>query len=607
MTPPLSPLAPRLDLADRYDRLVLIAHPRHVPAAKALGDGATLVVSSDWMSWQDLMEAGQPAIHIDAVLADFNPPRDFFLGLSDWMHDAGAEVGRLNSMSVAKAMNREVELALMGFQRLWTALDALCRRFQPRQLVLIDIRGDFGQVSDPLKRLLVDQLARLHGLEVVDRLDPVAPDDPHFYDTAGYGGPVRPGGWKAALRNLLCDAIGLLFRLVRPRQPVLLFLNPMQERGLLDAWPGGEQAPFLIAQRSRKSPGFLWDSLKRGIPIASQPRLSLSTVERRAIADGIRALRAHWAARPATTPLEAARRAHLEAKVFEPGRLLDYAAEAKSIHRMLARNRVARVVVGDSSNATGRLLIEAANALHIPVDEMLNGVFVHPFASDARCGDRHGGPRLARLLSWGQSQDDWLRLIGSPLTTVRLGYSTLDRIRAVRPRLTLPALGTGNVLMLPGNMPLINVRAQKSAVYVNVIEITQALRAAGYGQIRLKVHPGHGDGAFHALNDRYGLGLEVVERGVVPDYLDWADLVVGPADSGAMVETLAAGRPYYAVVPQPNSIDPSLLGPLKLYQDASALLAALKAGEVPDRDAVLAHLCGNDPHSTASRRFWAES
>ncbi len=593
-------------MAEPVTRLVLISHPRHLDAARNAGPGA-LVVSTDWLTCRQLEREGVAVRHVDAMLGDYDPPADVLLRHGEWMIEAGGEVGLLDGMSTAKALNREVELSVLGFQRLWHALDGFCRVYAPKELVLYDLRGEYGQVGDTQKRILVQALAASHGLTVVDRLDP--PDDiRHFHDVLGIGAPLRPKGAKAVLRNLLADLTDLAFRLLRPFRRktggVLFFLNPLMEQGLLESWPGGPAGTVLIAQRSPKSLSFLRDCLRRGATLASLPRLSLTREEVRRLEAGAADLREHWRTHPPAAPVEAARRAHVEEKILTNGRLLDFAAEAKSYRALLTRHRVARVVVGDATNTSGRLIVEAAHAAGIPADELLNGMFVHDCAYDIRCGDRCGPPKLSRLLSWGPSQEDWLRRIGSKLPTARVGYPGLDPVRRGSAALSLPPVGRGRVLLLPGTSSIYNFRMLRGTTYSNIVDVTRMLRRLGYQEIRLKVHPAFGPAAWAALDREFDLGLEIVTGGSVPQQMVWADLVIGPADSGSLVETLAAGKPYYALVPQPNSVDPAVMGPVPLYADAEALAAALAAGEVPDRDAILDHMCDFSRIPNASAAVW---
>lgn len=592
-------------MTESFTRLVLVSHPRHYEAARSAGPGA-LVISSDWMLWSRLERDGVAARHLDTMLGDYDPPGDTLLRHGQWMHETGGEVGCLDGMSAAKALNREVELSVLGFQRLWHALDGFCRRYAPQELVLYDLRGEYGQVSDTQKRILVQSLAEAHGLTVEDRLDP--PDDlSHFHDVLGFGAPLRPTGIKTRLRNLVADGIDLAFRLVRPFRSqiegVLFFLNPLMELGLLDSWPGGVLGATLIAQRSSKRPSFLLDCLRRGATLASLPRHGLTEAERRRIEADSAALLAHWRAHPPASPGDAARRAHVEEKILGNGRLLEFAAEAKSYRAMLSRHRVAQVVVGDATNPSGRLIIEAARALGIAAAELLNGMFVHHCLHAVRCGDGFGPPKLSRVLSWGPSQEEWLHRIGSPLPTARVGYPGLaPSPRHVR--LSLPPVGQGRVLLLPGTSSIYNFRMLRGTIYSNIVAVTRMLRALGHREIRLKIHPAFGPAAWAALDRDFDLGLEIVTGGSVPEQMAWADLVIGPADSGSLVETLAAGKPYYALVPPPNSIDPAVMGPVPLYADAAALRAALMAGEVPDRDAILAHMCDFDRIPNASEAVW---
>jgi len=64
--------------------------------------------------------------------------------------------------------------------------------------------------------------------------------------------------------------------------------------------------------------------------------------------------------------------------------------------------------------------------------------------------------------------------------------------------------------------------------------------------------------------------------------MEWSDFVVGPVNSGAFVEALALGRPYYPMRCSPTLLDDKLLGPVRCYADGESLLDALRRGEAPD-------------------------
>mgnify|MGYP001810487049 CR=1 FL=1 len=138
-----------------------------------------------------------------------------------------------------------------------------------------------------------------------------------------------------------------------------------------------------------------------------------------------------------------------------------------------------------------------------------------------------------------------------------------------------------------------------------LVAVSRVLRALGHREIRLKLHPGYGRAYYQAVSDQFGLGLEIVEAGLVPDHLAWADLVVGPVESGAMVEAWAIGRPYLPLIPRPHAIDLGVLGPLPVLHDAEDLRRMLVERPPLDRAAIVEHFCagGLEP-GRASTRFW---
>lgn len=599
---PLDPLA-AISEAGGFHTLILVSHLRHTEAARQGAAQGGLVVSTDWLVWQLLARDGIACVPLDGALGDFAPPEDSPQHYCDWcdgLADPLAGIGR--------AFNRELEILLSGVERLLHGLDALCRRFPIRTVRLVDLRAEYGLLSAAVKRVVVAEVARRHGLEVDDRLDPPPAGDSYFPDDLGYGrAPAPQPSWRVAAIRAVCAGWSRLTRLAAPagrRSRVLLLLNPLMERGLIHHYRGGNARPVLIAQRSPKTPGFLVECLRRAVVLADLVSRPLNEAETAEIDRGIAAILAGWEASPPVSAVEVARRLYLRDAVFVPGRLHLAAREVKEFRSMIRATGIDRVVVGDSSNATCRMAGLAARLEGAAVDELLNGMFIHTSVSEPRrpVGGRPAG--LSRMLTWGVQQEQWLARRGATVPVVRVGYPGLDSLPRLSGPYRLPPVGEGRVLLLPFTPAAINLRAVRSQANSGIASVALMLRRLGYRQIRLKLHPGYTRQYYRRIDQEFGLGLEIVEHGLIPDHLAWADLVIGPVESGAFVETLAMGRPYFPMVPAPNSIDYTVLGPVPVYADAETLGRALQNGTLPDRQAILDHFCDGGAAGTASTRFW---
>jgi hypothetical protein len=88
------------------------------------------------------------------------------------------------------------------------------------------------------------------------------------------------------------------------------------------------------------------------------------------------------------------------------------------------------------------------------------------------------------------------------------------------------------------------------------------------------------------------------------DHLTWADIVVGPATTGAFAQTLAAGKPYYVFRSSFSAVPKSYLRSATVVSSATELNSALASGTEPDGDAVLQHMCATKTIANASERMW---
>ncbi|MEK9647209.1 MAG: hypothetical protein VW547_16865, partial [Alphaproteobacteria bacterium] len=304
-----------------------------------------------------------------------------------------------------------------------------------------------------------------------------------------------------------------------------------------------------------------------------------------------------------TGDLDRALRRFIRMRLLDTGWIRQIALRIKSYKRFFAARKVRRVLVGDVTGGDCRVIAETAHAMGIPVDELLNGMFVVPQKYDARCGDTGCAPIVARMLSWGRMNEEWLAMTGAGIEVRRTGYPALDGLRRRVPKSR--AGKPRRALVLPIYADADDVMALTSNIFSYLVDTIRVLDRAGIGEIRVKLHSGPQNLDYYRDVAVYsGVACEVIKGGDLVPHLDWADIVVGPVNSGAFVETMAAGVPYYAYRPWPSLISRALLDTMGLLDAPEDLARALGAGREPDRRAILDRVCSFGEIENAAARVW---
>lgn len=601
----LSVLTPPPGLATRYARLTLVSHRRHVEAM--VPDADTLVVSTDWLTWRLCLVRGIACVHFEFALADWpdarGPANTAHLRHGEWVCDAdGRDFTRFAGVSLGKLFVRGVTMFANAYDRMWHALDRLCERFAPHELVLLDLRAEFDLLDDAVKRRLAAEIAARHGAILVDRLDPPSIEDAGFAENAaGFGSPDHEPRWRSLLRAAYGTLVAGLFalrRILDHREPVLMIHNWATTAPLLEYHDSTKVVPSLFAASLPKRPRFLWSLWCRGVVLVRLPSVSLNAAEGRAVA----AIGATIGARAATeTGTTGALFGFLRDRVVATGWLRQQAIAAKAHDQLFRRHRFARLVVGDSTNDICRVAIEAARGHGVAVDELPNGMFITPQHYDTRTGDRAGPPLIDRMLCWGPSGERWITAQAPGMARVRTGYPALDPLR--RPPRPLARLQ--RALVLPVYADCDDVSAFTSNIFGWLAGVVETLAGLGCGEIRVKLHNGpQNPDYYREVLRQAGLQADIVKGGPLQPHLAWADVAIGPSNSGAMVEALAAGLPYYAVVPIPSLIDVALLPTTIIVQSTADLAARLQRRDGPDIATALDDLCDFAAIPNASRQVW---
>lgn len=564
-------------LAGRYRRMVLIAARAQLEAVRP--DGETLVVSSDWLAWREAAARGWPALHIEAGLADCRDSRiwrDAYIEAARWPMVDDRDATLFQDVSIGGQFIREVGHACHYYERFRHALAALARRFKIETIELVDLRSDYNLLDDRAKRWLVAEAAAASGAKPVDRLG-CAPSGPsEFSTTRMIVDPPTGTDFLRTAWGVVMDAISRVTKVMRgPRDALLVLPSLLMLEPMIQSFAQGRHfAPVLLSDRYPKRFAFAAWALRRGFYLAAFPCAALTRDESAAVDVIAAQLKAAWAD-PVQGPAEGVerfRRAYVLDTLIASGRFRAMATRIKNWRQLFERYRFRRVLVTDSTNYESRIPLELARAFGVPSDELVNGMFNTHQRHDARVGLDGRPPLLTRFLSWGAQNEEWLVETGSPLPARRTGYPVLDSLHpAAAPR----AKPTRALVLACPPCPD-DLVAMRGDGFKYAVDVLKMLAEEGF-ETRFKLHPGLERADYYAeVFRRHRIETKILKSEPIHPEMAWADVIIGPITSGAVVEAMAMGKPYIPVVMPPSAVTDGGKIDLPVCRDASEIRERLR-------------------------------
>lgn len=596
-------------LKSAYARLALVTSAEQ--AARIEDDGETLIVSCDWLLWQELSEAGRPAVFYELGLLDWDDldqlDSQLFIRANDWVYDAqGRDVTLFRGVSLGKLLTGDCSMALINFARMDRSLAVLAERFAAREFIFFDYSNEISTLGGEQRRALVRGLAEERGLAFTDRSAEAAGE---FLVAEKAAPPPPKGGWRgrlACLYSRLADLVTGLAALARPgRRRVLLLVNTNLAEPLVRNFTGRGVVGFLNARTLPKRLGLVAHCLATGFRLAHLDRARPAPADQvvvQAIRDDLAAL----FQQPASRRL-AFLRGHVRTRVLGPGQLEGLAAEVRAAEATLDRLRPERIVVDGVRNRPPRVYLELARPRGIKVDYIWHSILAPGRKLyDALGCDAREPALVDRVLAWGRANEQWVESIGAEVGVERVGCPIGDRYREPCHRPPAKSPAETNVLLLQYTPASTDLRGLNANMYSSFIEVTRLLAERGYRAIRLKLHPGPGrwkKSYFERIAARFGISLEIQKFEPFHECAAWADLVIGPGHSGAFFETLAAGKRYLPLIMRPHSYDLRYYDSYPISETMDDLARALDALP-PDGSALLENFYATGEFPNSSRRVW---
>ena len=147
--------------------------------------------------------------------------------------------------------------------------------------------------------------------------------------------------------------------------------------------------------------------------------------------------------------------------------------------------------------------------------------------------------------------------------------------------------------------------APQATQFSYFIDVVRMLRELGFSDICFRLHPGHTKiGYYRDVAAFFGIDCEISYEGPFKDVLADAEFAIGPVTTGAMLEVLGTGKPYYPVLLKPHSLNTEYLRGSLVYGSIGALRDALASGAKLEQRDMLNDFTSHDEIPDPATHMW---
>lgn len=565
-----------------------------------LGDSNTLLpVTNDWLLWQRRRNAGQPIFYAGQVLPEVNfdaLSREIFTKGYEWTMVRGEDVTVIEGVSLGRRLARLVSNYIADYERITAMVNGVLERLQPSLVRFVEFRSDIPSLDQDEIFSIICALAGARGIAVEDvRSTATKVQKPPAK-------PVQPRQSRP-LQAVFSWTLGVLSAargLLAPNRPrALLICTHLNTSPLLEAFAGGKIFPVVLADwyPNKKNVGALLRRLAAGVLLVSA-RGRLSPGDGRRVDLIVECIRDHWRNCPAIDDRETRIRNFVEREFFSCRRLHAVAADVAHARAILDHANPKVVLTDGLQDPFTNILLDLAGQRGIQRVITWHAPHIGFSRIPALVFD-HAPPLVDHVFSWGEQMERWLETIGSSVRTVRTGSPIAEQRCALAPR---PA-GGSSVLLLQYATPIADFASRAANQYEYFVTLARRLSAGGL-DVTLKVHPGQDVLDYYTrIAVYFGIQCHMARFGNLGDYLEAADVVIGPVVSGSMLESIASGRPFVPVLLSPHSLFADHFLPDETFDIAGAADVVLSK-KYPDNSRILSYFLSIDQTRSAGVRIW---
>lgn len=592
-----------------YSRLVLI--DGDVTISDLPKDDDTLFITTNWTSWCRSLKDKKHCLHYEA-------------GLFDWV-ERGAPVNSYIEETLASLGSQSEDPTLFKgvsildslqsvtigvgriFLRLDGAMDFFIRKFKPNEIIFHSMTFEMHDLPSEYTAKAVEIISFQHGCSFKD-ISKVnefqrhgLPQEKSSSFSSSFKKFIRKALIELYIRSI--STISWLRKKLSPQKDnILLQPTGAMIKPLIKSYNNGSTTPILLARQNPKSLTLIMQSIWKGVLFVESPICRNNARSKNVTQSIIHKLDQAWALdEDRTSSFSKFMRYFVRKHLIETGRFQEVVEQIFAYDTFIEIHRIRRIVSSGFLSTQAMIFLQLAREKNIPTDEVLHGLRVNHQQYPQLRRQSAASPLVSRLLAWGQQNADWLSDLESETKVVYTGYPGMPE----PPPRTKPSdsKDRNKALVLPFEPDKLNIIGLHSHSFAALAEIINVLISEDY-DVTVKVHPSLERKTYDDLVELFKLNCKVIQNGDLIGLAENADIVVGPMNSGAMIQTLAIGKPYYPCTIPPTSHDSSYILNHQPSADGKSLADALRYSRCLDNKKILAYFCGTNTSTENLNRFW---
>jgi hypothetical protein len=568
-------------LKTHYKSLTLISHIRHIKKiTKDKKD--TLVVTTDWLLLKDLLNDGYEAIYFEYGLNDEEEDeleRKLYIKSNDWLYVNGIDHTLYKNVSVGKLFSRDISLILLSHKRITKSLSKLCAEFTPETIYFYDYRSEFEVLDTDEKLVILEDFCSSMDIHFVDKNDCPDAEDKNFPQHKIYGLKSIETKKFSLLRNVYGNTLELFSQIIEltsaAKEKVVIQTGGHLAQVLnAEYTKKSDFKPILFSSGLKKSPLTLLKSLIKGVYLSKDISHKSTKLNKEPLEKICEYYLTYWEQKKGSVVVTRIIQNYVKKNIFYSDRIEDYCRLIDASFDFYNKHKPKKILLDSVFSAESRISMDIAKQNSIKVEYIWHGFWQHVIDFDALGGDVRSKVKVDRVYTWGAQNERWLDAIKWKGENVRVGNpfaSKYVKQENDHSQNNTPKKGKKNILLLqytPMNTDVKGLNANQYGYFVDMVRyFNEQLDCS----IRLKLHPGVWKKSYYEkIKDYFNLNCEIRDDGPFEKHVKWADLIIGPVQSGAFLEVLASGKYYYPVLlpPQAKMVD---IKSGKVYQSLSEL------------------------------------
>jgi hypothetical protein len=597
----------------QYDRLFLISDFNQ-DISRDINPARDLIVTTNWLLWQKLVADRRPCLHLDygLVLSPIEGLTEtIFIQSNDWLFQNGDDPTHFHGVSLGRKMLKEISVAIGEFERIYGALKALVKAFNINQIIFVDLRTTHGFLDSEDCISVVTQVAHDTGCDIQTASSrstnaKLSGMEYKYAEKRGVGKTSPRKSIAARLFSFACALHWKVFRHLRKDQShVLLLHSQLTSIPLLSAANNSKCQPMMLASwyPEKRLLGRLVARLFRGVILIPDKNIELSDADKQRVADIL--AETQKLVIESTSPRDTFIFGYIRKKMLTLQFLETLAKDVLYAKWVIDSYRPAGISTDGMQNTFIQNFLERAMQQEIKTISTWHAPLIHYYKLEIfGCDQRI--PRLVdTVLTWGIADEGWLKAIGAQSAQKRAGHILSSHLLDIKSAQNILPKQIKNVLVLQYTPQYDDFETLSSVEYEFFVSIMTSLTRANIENIIFKLHPGHNKVDYYeTIVAEYGFKCQIVATGPFKEYVKWADVVIGPAFSGTMLEVIAAGKVHLPVLLPPHPIDMRVFKNGTVFENLDDVTTALRSRQFPNQTGLLKDFCSLDEFKDPAGNAW---